>query len=118
MIANKFEEIAKAMSESGKVKTDLELSDLKAKRDQINKMFDFKISELELIQNEQKQASEQAKAEQKQNKIKTDLIKSMLDSGEGQATGGQSTSGVFTGREEAAPMNQGQLPQLAQAAAQ
>lgn len=96
-MANKFQELAMALSESNKVQTGLELSELKAQRDQINKMFDFKISEMELKQTEQKQAQEQVKAEEKQNKIKTDLIKSMLDSGE--ATGGD--AGVFIGRDAA-----------------
>ena len=104
---NKFEQMALAVSRNNEVDSEMNINDLKAKRDQIMKTFDFKINELEAQKTEQKAFQNQVKSEQKKNKIRTEMITSMLEAqgGEGSGSGvqpqDQSSGGVFIGRQPA-----------------
>jgi hypothetical protein len=102
-MANKFQDMAMAISKSNSIDSELQLNDLKARRDEIMKAFDFKIDSITTERAEQKRFQDAAKAEESKNKIRTDLIQQMLDGAnpeEAQGLLDKTTKGVFTGREQ------------------
>jgi len=71
-------DLAKGVSDAKMLSIDEQLQQLKLEKDQIGKLFDVRINQLELQKNEQKAVQNELKAREKESSIKEDLVRSLM----------------------------------------